>query len=89
MSLTNPVISDLIVATYDQDRHAEVEKVRTRRDASLGVTRTARAVVARGVDRLGALGPGRSGWRSRRAAAVPTGCRVLVPARSGSDDLPC
>ncbi len=34
MSLTNPVVSDLIVAGYEQDRWAEVERLTVRREQS-------------------------------------------------------
>ena len=89
MSLMNPVISDLIVAAYEQERRAEVEKVRVRSKAPRGVDRTGRMHPAHSVAILGALKRFHAGRGSRPEVAVPTGGRVLVPAGSGSDGRLC
>lgn len=90
MSLTNPVISDLIAAAYERDRHAEVKKVHMRSDAPRGIERTARAFVAmaRGAELLGVQLPIHAGRRPRPEAEAPTGNRSLVPAGSSSDGQP-
>jgi hypothetical protein len=84
MSLTNPVISDLIVTTYEQARYAEVEKVLVRRTSAPRAARFTWHAMARGVRGIGVAGAMVLAHAGRRFRS-----EVAVPAGSGGDGSLC
>lgn len=87
MSLVNPVISELILATLEMERHAEVEQVRTRIHAQPAPRRHLTGM-ARRASVLGALKHS-LGSRPLRQNVVTTSQSVLTSPGPSPDGRPC